>query len=134
MMKGLLVSQLVMVILCALHSGALAAELNGGKQMFVRYCASCHGVDGKGNGAVAVQLKFKAADLTLIRKKNKGIYPLDDVMATIDGRRIVKGHGERDMPVWGEVFTAQLEKQKYAELTALLKAKTIAEYVATLQQ
>ena len=55
-------------------------------------------------------------------------------MATIDGRRTVKGHGERDMPVWGEVFLTEKEKKKYPELTSLLKAKIIAEYVATLQR
>ena len=83
---------------------------------------------------MAKQLKIKATDLTLLRKKNKGIFPLDDVMATIDGRRTVKGHGERDMPVWGEVFLTEKEKKKYPELTSLLKAKIIAEYIATLQR
>ena len=37
------------------------------------------------------------------------------------------------MPVWGEVFLTDKEK-KYPELTTLLKAKFIAEYVATLQR
>ena len=98
------------LFLCALYSGARAAETDAGKQMYLQYCASCHGADGKGNGTVAKQLKIKASDLTLLRKKNKGIFPLDDVMATIDGRRTVKGHGERDMPVWGEVFLTEKEK------------------------
>jgi mono/diheme cytochrome c family protein len=102
--------------------------------MYRQYCAACHGIEGSGNGAVAKQLKIKVADLTVLRKKNKGIYAVDNVMATIDGRRIVKGHGERDMPVWGEIFTREREKEKYAELTSLLKAKIIAEYVATLQK
>jgi len=38
------------------------------------------------------------------------------------------------MPVWGEVFRDKLEGQKYPELTTLLKAKLIAEYIATLQR
>ena len=122
------------LFLCALYSGARAAETDAGKQIYLQYCASCHGADGKGSGPVAKQLKIKATDLTLLRKKHKGIFPLDDVMATIDGRRIVKGHGERDMPVWGEVFLTEKEKKKYPELTSLLKAKIIAEYLATLQR
>lgn len=28
-----------------------------GKQMFVNYCASCHGADGKGDGPAAAALK-----------------------------------------------------------------------------
>ena len=134
MTKTLLLLTSPVLFLCALYSGASGAEKDAGKQMYLQYCASCHGNDGKGNGPVIKQLKIKARDLTLLRKKNKGIFPLDDVMATIDGRRTVKGHGERDMPVWGEIFTREREKEKYTELTALLKAKIIAEYVATLQR
>ena len=54
--------------------------------------------------------------------------------ATIDGRRLVRAHGDRDMPVWGETFRSEAEAKKYPELTTLLKAKVIAEYVATLQK
>jgi len=134
MTKTLLLLTSPVLFLCALYSRAPAAETDAGKQMYLQYCGSCHGADGKGNGPVARQLKIKATDLTQLRKKNKGVFPLDDVMATIDGRRIVKGHGERDMPVWGEVFLTETEKKKYPELTSLLKAKIIAEYVATLQR
>jgi hypothetical protein len=55
-------------------------------------------------------------------------------MAAIDGRRSVRAHGDRQMPVWGEVFRKEGEKKKYSELTALLKSKIIAEYVAGLQR
>ena len=134
MTKTLLLVTSPVLFLCALYSGAPAAETDAGKQLYLQYCGSCHGADGKGNGPVAKQLKIKPTDLTQLRKKHKGVFPLDDVMATIDGRRIVKGHGERDMPVWGEVFLTENEKKKYPELTSLLKAKIIAEYVATLQR
>jgi len=134
MTKTLLLVTSPVLFLCALYSGAPAAETDAGKQLYLQYCGSCHGADGKGNGPVAKQLKIKPTDLTQLRKKHKGVFPLDDVMATIDGRRIVKGHGERDMPVWGEVFLTEKEKKKYPELTSLLKAKIIAEYVATLQR
>jgi hypothetical protein len=55
-------------------------------------------------------------------------------MSSIDGRRQVRAHGDRNMPVWGEVFKEEHEKQKYAELTSLLKAKLIAEYIGSLQK
>ena len=73
-------------------------------------------------------------NLTLLRGNNKGAYPLDRVMSSIDGRRVVRAHGDRNMPVWGEVFREENEKQKYTELTSLLKVKLIAEYVGTLQK
>ena len=111
-----------------------ATEAEQGKQLYMQYCASCNGKDGRGNGSVSPYLKIAVPDLTVLKKNNKGIYPLDDVMATIDGRRVVRSHGDRDMPVWGEIFRKETERGKYSELTSLLKAKVIAEYVATLQR
>lgn len=111
-----------------------AADTNQGQKLYMQYCGSCHGKDGKGNGPVSPHLKIKVPDLTVLKKNNKGIYPLDSVMSTIDGRRVVRAHGDRQMPVWGEVFSQELEKEKYTELTTLLKAKVIAEYIGTLQR
>jgi len=125
---------LLLFFFLAVGTSAGAAEKDAGKELYMRYCSSCHGMDGRSIGPVSPHLKIKPPDLTLLAKKNKGIYPLDDVMAAIDGRRLVRAHGDRDMPVWGEVFRDKLEGQKYPELTTLLKAKLIAEYIATLQR
>lgn len=128
------------LLIAALLSGLAAAaplsaaESDSGKELYLRYCGSCHGATGKGDGPVSRDLKTKVPDLTLLRSKNKGLYPLDQVMSSIDGRRTVRGHGDRKMPVWGEVFTQEHEKGKYTELTSLLKAKVIAEYIETLQK
>jgi mono/diheme cytochrome c family protein len=113
----------------------LAAESSSsGKQMYLQYCSSCHGPDGKGEGPLSRHLKVRVPDLTGLAKKNKGVYPLDDVMASIDGRRTMRAHGDRNMPVWGESFRSESEGKKYPELTTLLKDKVIAEYIATLQK
>jgi mono/diheme cytochrome c family protein len=131
---NLFVSGLLMLLLLVIGTTLGAAEVDAGKELYVQYCSSCHGVDGRGNGPVSAYLKIKVPDLTLLRKNNKGIYPLDEVMSAIDGRRTVRAHGDRKMPVWGEVFRKEAEGGKYAELQALLKAKLIAEYIATIQQ
>ena len=117
-----------------LSTATLAGESNPGAQMYLQYCSACHGRDGKGDDPVSRHLKVRVPDLTLLAKKNKGVYPLDDVMATIDGRRTMRAHGDRNMPVWGESFRSEGEGKKYPELTTLLKSKIIAEYVATLQK
>lgn len=54
-------------------------------------------------------LRAKVPALTTLANKNRGVDPLDDVMATIDGRRLVGAHGDRDMPVWGETFRSEAE-------------------------
>ena len=75
-----------------------------GREMFSQYCASCHGLTGKGDGPLAPILKKPPADLTQISKKSGGIFPHAKVRQFIDGERAVRAHGSRDMPVWGKEF------------------------------
>ncbi|HEY6200913.1 MAG TPA: c-type cytochrome [Candidatus Binatia bacterium] len=102
--------------------------------LYLKYCSSCHGGDGKGRGPVSSDLKIKVPDLTTLAKNNKGVYPLPRVMSAIDGTRKVRGHGDPAMPVWGEVFKEELKGDKYAELTTLRKTQAIADYIARLQR
>ena len=134
MKANLFVSAPFMFSFLVIGTAAAAAETAAGKEPYIQYCASCHGEDGRGGGPVSGYLKVKVPDLTLLKKNNKGIYPLDNVMSAIDGRRTVRAHGDRKMPVWGEIFRKEAEGGKYSELQTLLKAKLIAEYVATIQK
>ena len=93
MLKELFLWSASVMLGLAADATAFGAEVNVGREMYVQYFGSGHGRDGKGMGTVSRELKTKTPDLTIIAKKNHGIYPLDDVMATIDGRRIVRGHG-----------------------------------------
>lgn len=79
-------------------------ELTGGKLEFERLCAVCHGLEAKGDGPVAQYLTTKPANLTQISKRNKGTFPFWRVYRMIDGRELVRPHGTREMPVWGERF------------------------------
>jgi mono/diheme cytochrome c family protein len=45
-------------------SGAAADDMSVGKQLFTEACAVCHGVDGRGHGEFAAELKVRPADLT----------------------------------------------------------------------
>lgn len=78
----------------------------GGEIEYQNYCAVCHGVDGRGYGIMAKFLIVQPSDLTQLAKKNAGRFPFWQVYRTIDGRADVKGHGTRDMPVWGARFRA----------------------------
>jgi mono/diheme cytochrome c family protein len=111
-----------------------AGAADQGQQAYLQYCASCHGKEGRANGPVSPYLKIKVPDLTVLKKNNKGLYPMAKVMSAIDGSRAVRAHGDREMPVWGEIFRKEAEPAKYTELISLLKIKIIAEYVATLQR
>jgi mono/diheme cytochrome c family protein len=79
----------------------------GGKGKYQKYCASCHGQAGKGDGEMAALLLFKPTDLTQLKNKNKGEFPFWRVYRAIDGRELVRGHGSREMPLWGFVFQVE---------------------------
>ena len=79
----------------------VAQQADIGKTEYQSSCAACHGVDGKGTGPVADALKTKPADLTMISKRNNGVFPFGRIYDIIDGRQEVKSHGVRDMPIWG---------------------------------
>jgi hypothetical protein len=50
-------------------------------------------------------LKTRTSDLTVLAKKNNGVFPLNSVHRIIDGRDSIASHGTREMPVWGYRFT-----------------------------
>ena len=81
-----------------------ASEAAFGQVIYMRYCAACHGREGRGNGPVAPGLVRKPIDLTGLAAKNAGTFPFEKVAKSIDGRETARAHGTPDMPVWGEVF------------------------------
>lgn len=81
--------------------------LKNGQQEYQAYCATCHGIQGKGDGPMSTILTVVPADLTQIRKKNNGEFPFWRVYKIIDGRDMVRGHGARGMPVRGAYFLSE---------------------------
>ena len=100
-----MVATAVALATCTMAATALAqgkpADL--GKREFDTKCAVCHGNDGKGAGPYAQELKSTMPDLTTMAKRNGGIFPVKRTFEIIEGAG--KGHGPRDMPVWGQDYT-----------------------------
>jgi mono/diheme cytochrome c family protein len=71
--------------------------------LFRTHCASCHGATGRGDGPLSVQLRRTPPDLTQFTRRNGGIFPSERVYRIVDGRDVAS-HGDREMPVWGDVF------------------------------
>jgi len=77
-----------------------------GADLYGAYCAVCHGSDAKGNGPMAKSLKTAPPDLTRIAARNAGSFPLARVRRVISGAEVLgAGHGTRQMPVWGPIFS-----------------------------
>jgi mono/diheme cytochrome c family protein len=119
--------------------GALASP--DGKADYLKFCASCHGETGKGQGLEAKLLKAPPADLTRLTERNNGVFPIARTYAMIDGRIEVMLHGPRDMPVWGRVFEQGLQSRMPREYmsenlqSTLVRDRilTIIEFISTLQ-
>ncbi len=76
-----------------------------GAEMYKQYCASCHGLDGKGNGPAAPALKAPIPDLTTMAKRSSdGKFPYNRVYSVINGTVEMPAHGSKEMPVWGRIF------------------------------
>ncbi len=103
-------------------------SVENGRMTFERYCASCHGDDGKGAGPVAAVLKVPVPDLTALRSRYNGPFPADSVYAYIDGRREVEAHGSRTMPVWGNVWGMRSD-----ETEVDLRIRELVEYLRSIQ-
>jgi mono/diheme cytochrome c family protein len=93
--------------IAAAIAGAQAPSVSGGdgsgRELFVAYCASCHGTSGRGDGPAADVFRTRPADLTKLAAKTNGIFAADTVSRVVAGRGN-RAHGSVEMPVWGEVF------------------------------
>lgn len=131
-----------MPLLALLASGLSVATASAAESAFgitdVEYrlsCASCHGVEGKGDGPMAQYMKIAPSDLTQISKNNGGDFPFIRVMEVIDGRGVVAGHGTRDMPVWGDRFTAASDQEGFRrDLAVRLRILELMYFVQSIQE
>jgi mono/diheme cytochrome c family protein len=103
-----------------------------GKQMYVSYCAPCHGVDGRGQGPVAAALKKQPADLALLSKNNGGKFPSTHVMTVLQFGAANPSHGTADMPVWGPVLSG-MDKTNAEPNVQVLRISNLSRYLQSLQ-
>ncbi len=105
---------------------------SSGKDMYIAYCASCHGATGAGNGPAAPALKAAPANLTELASKNGGKFPYAKVQTAIKGDAdMPSAHGSQQMPVWGPTLWRLSGNN---ETQSQLRIHNITEYIASLQK
>jgi len=95
----------ILMLTLTVATAARAADKNDvadGEKYFRRYCASCHGMNGAGDGPVAASLSKSPSNLRLLSDKYGSPLPVAKLADLIDGRDAVRAHGTAEMPVWGE--------------------------------
>jgi len=105
-MKTRILAATIPMLFVATSVGAADKGVDFGKREYLNSCAVCHGTDGKAQTQVMDILKAAPQDLTKLAKRNGGVFPMARVYDVIDGRADVKAHGPRDMPIWGQRFSA----------------------------
>jgi mono/diheme cytochrome c family protein len=129
-------ASLLMVLvgaICPERSDAQDFSTYTGSELFGRFCASCHGSRGEGDGPVSNSLRVMVPDLTRLSIRHGGTFPEDAVRRIIDGRTVKPPHGPRYMPVWGYEFRAAESQPQSAERKAELVLDKLVEYLQLIQ-
>jgi len=112
------------------HTSAAQTSPASGKEMFMAYCASCHGKDAKGDGPAASALKLAPADLTALASKNSGKYPAAKVTSVLTGQANLAAHGNKEMSVWGPIFFRMSQGH---ESEVQMRIANLNHYIESLQ-
>jgi mono/diheme cytochrome c family protein len=106
--------------------------LASGEATYTKSCASCHGADARGNGPVAELLTVPASDLTQLRRRYDGRFPVDELYSMIEGNEKVGAHGTREMPVWGNIWSESDGKPVRREVIEN-RISELIEYLRSIQ-
>jgi mono/diheme cytochrome c family protein len=110
---------------------AHAADAPKGRDLFMNHCAACHGADGEGGGPVATVMQVTPPNLRALSQRNSGTFPGATITAYVDGRELKAAHGDRQMPIWGDVFRGP--EQGTAERTVRERIKALVDFIEELQ-
>ncbi len=139
MLKSLLLPVLAAALFVGLGytqsntNGAIAVNKStatSGKQMYINYCAPCHGVDGRGNGPAAAALRIPPTDLTVLSKNNHGVFPETHIVTVLQYGVEFPSHGSVEMPVWGPIFG---KMETVNPQVKQLRISNLIRYLKTLQ-
>ena len=121
------------VLLAAPAALGQAFDQYSGQETYMRFCASCHGEDGRGNGPVAVGLPITVPDLTTLQRRHGDEFPDNVTRRIIDGQDIVVLHGTRYMPVWGYEFWVEEGADEEARERVTIIVDNLVDYLRSIQ-
>jgi mono/diheme cytochrome c family protein len=114
-----------------------ASGVGTAERDFRLYCSNCHGESGRGDGPKTFGLSGPAPNLTGLSERNGGVFPRERLRAIIDGREVLKNHGDREMPVWGVWFKMEAEEDlggaEGDEGTVERRITALIDFLETLQ-
>lgn len=118
---------------CAAQEPAAEPDVPSGSALYARHCSACHGRYGEGDGPVAIAMSVDVPNLRTLARREGGEFPRDSVMRYIDGREQPVAHGDRYMPVWGEVFRWGKSDGEATEAEVRARIEALADYLERIQ-
>jgi len=115
--------------------GALAQDA-AGAEIYMEYCAGCHGEAAMGDGPLSALISVEVPDLTVLSRRYGGNFPLVDVVRQIDGRVEMRGHGD-PMPVFGAMLSgasAVIDTAEGDPIVTKAAVLAVADYLEGLQR
>ena len=99
-----------------------------GEPVFKRYCASCHGVSGAGDGPVVEALAVHVPDLREISVRGGDRFSREWLYRIIDGRVSIVAHGTHDdlmrtTPAYARILDALLEAAMERDVAVMTDAR-----------
>ena len=141
-MRLICTSLIVAASLATVIATSQAEKSESGKDEYLRSCAGCHGVTGKGDGPKGKNLRKQPSDLTALARVNNGSFPLTRTYDVIDGKLDIIVHGPREMPSLADTFKhdvlSRMPRDNYmspelAETFARKRMLQVIEYLMSLQ-
>src|SRR5206468_10659671 len=125
---------LLLASVAGLPAAGVSPDVTEGRVLYGRHCAACHGLEGDGHGPVAPMLRRSPTNLRGLGQRYGMPLPVGRIGAFIDGRELVKAHGTREMPVWGERFAPPEPEQTGRPPALEPHIRAIVAYLETIQQ
>lgn len=100
-----------------------------GNGLFKSYCASCHGLHGKGDGPAAAAMRMQPTDLTQLTRRAKGEFPAARLERMLGGSDMITAHGGKQMPVWGPSLTVAGSTDK----RTTQRVRNLIAYIQSIQ-
>ena len=111
---------------------AVAQDAAEGERLFQTFCATCHGTAAQGGGPMAELLAIAPPNLTALAAGNGGVFPVERVVFTIDGRDLLTAHGG-PMPLFGAFFEGQTASVQAPTGQPVLTSQPVVDLVTWLQ-
>lgn len=127
---------LAFAIALVLPVSSAAAQGENGRDIYQQYCAGCHGEIAIGDVPIKDNIVDGAPDLTIIARRYGGVFPLVDVVRQVDGRVMMRGHGD-PMPVFGPMLggpSAVVDTADGSPIITKAAVLAVADYLESVQR